>query len=348
MNEMIAVVKDKEEVGLSIVKKEIPTKIDSHEVILKILYASICGTDYHIYKWDQWSQSRLKLPLTIGHELVGRVIKVGSDVTDVSIGDVVSCETHIICNECELCKQGNGHVCLHTQIIGVDTDGAFAEYLKIPSQNCYKFDIDNIKVLSSLEPLGNAMHTMHHFDLNNKSVAVVGCGPIGLFAIPLAKLLGAKEVIAVEVNEYRCNLAKELGADLVVNPMKDDVIKTIRDFTDGVGVDVIGEFSGNKYAIEDAFKYIKFGGAMSMLGIPSTPLEVDIANDVVFKSLSLHGVVGRKIPDTWHQVQEILNDDFVKVLEQVITHEFDLVDIEQGMKLMGSGNCGKVILKVGE
>ena len=345
---MTCVVKDKPERGLTITEKPIPSNLDSNEVLIKVNYTSVCGTDYHIYSYDDWAKKRLKLPFTAGHEFSGEVAKLGREVTNVSIGDIVSAETHIICGTCEFCLRGEGHICENTKIIGVDTDGCFAEYVKIPAMNCFINSKDaNPLHLSVQEPLGNAVHTMTHFDIENKDVVVVGCGPIGLMDVNVAKALKAKKIIAIEVNEYRLNLAKELGADICINPLREDVIKRVLDETNGRGADVIGEFSGNKIAIEQAFKYLKAGGGLSMLGIPSKDIDVDVANDIVFKGIKIYGVVGRLIYDTWYQVKDLIDQDLLD-LDKIITHVFPMSRIHEAMEIMGSGNSGKIILIPGE
>lgn len=341
---MMAVVKDKPEIGFTVTEKTITTDLTDHEVLVKVMSASFCGTDYHIYKYDEWSQRRLKLPLTVGHEFSGRIIKVGKKVTKVKVGDNVSAETHIICGKCEFCLRGEGHICENTKIIGVDTDGCFANYLKMPEDNCF---INSPSVnplhLSVQEPLGNAVHTVTHFNIKDKSVAIVGCGPIGLLGIDVAKAYGARQIIAIEVNEYRRNLSKELGADVIINPLEEDVIKKVKEATNGKGVDVVCEFSGNKQAIEQAFKYIKAGGGMSMLGLPSKNIEINLADDVVFKGISIYGVVGRRIYDTWYQVRDLIDHNKLH-LDKIITHQFALKDINEAAKVMGSGNSGKIVL----
>jgi len=341
---MTAIVKDQPEKGFTITKKEISTDLNDSEVLVKVSMASFCGTDYHIYKYDDWAKNRLKLPLTVGHEFSGEIIKIGKAVKKVSIGDIVSAETHIICGECEFCKRGDGHICENTQIIGVDTDGCFAGYIKMPEANCFVNSKEaNPLHLSVQEPLGNAVHTMSHFPVKNKTVAVVGCGPIGLMGVDVTRVYGASKIIAIEVNEYRRNLAKELGADVIINPLEEDVIKRVLEETDGRGVDVVGEFSGNKTAIEQAFKYIKDGGGMSLLGIPSEKIELDLANDIVFKGLSIYGVVGRRIYDTWYEVKRLVESNELH-LDKIITHQFPLKDINKAAEIMGSGNSGKIVL----
>jgi threonine 3-dehydrogenase len=243
-----------------------------------------------------------------------------------------------------MCRSGNGHICQNTQIIGVDTDGAFAEYVKIPEDNAIIND-PNVpaKYLSIQEPLGNAVHTVLSGDIIGKTIAVVGCGPIGLMAVDVARAVGAKKVIAIEVNDYRLNLAKELGADVAINPIEDDVIAEVLEATNGLGVDVVAEMSGNPKAIQQALKYIKLGGRMSMLGLPNKEVKLNIADDIVFKGIQIHGIVGRKLYETWNQVQGLLESNSLH-LDKIITHEFPLENFEEAMELMGEGNCGKIIL----
>lgn len=340
---MKVIEKHERAVGLRLSTREVP-KVNAGEILIKVEAASICGTDYHIYSWDKWSQDRIKPPLVAGHEFSGEVIEVAEDVTRIKLGDRVSAETHIVCGKCEMCRTGNGHICQDTKIIGVDTDGAFAEYVKIPADNAILND-KNVDpgLLSIQEPLGNAVHAVLSGDIIGKTIAVVGTGPIGLMAVNVAKATGAKKIIAIEINKYRMDLAKELGADVVINPLEEDVVKRVLEETNGVGVDVIAEMSGNAKAIQQAFKYIKLGGRMAMLGIPNNHVELDVANDIVFKGITIHGIVGRKMYETWHQVRGLIESGNLD-LDKIITHRFSFDDFEKGMELMGKGNCGKVIL----
>jgi len=346
--EMMAVVKDKPEKGFSIVKKTISTDLVPGEVLIKINSVSFCGTDSHIYNYDNWAKNRLKLPLTVGHEFTGEIIKIAPDVTRVKVGNIVSAETHIICNKCEFCLRGEGHICENTKIIGVDVDGCFADYIKIPAQNCFVSDkAKNPLHLSVQEPLGNAVHTVCHFQVEDKTVVIVGCGPIGLMGVDVALACKAKKVIAIEVNEFRRNLAKELGATHVINPIEEDTYEKVMEYTNHKGADVVCEFSGNRSAIETAFKYIKAGGGMSMLGLPSENVCLNIADDIVFKGIHIYGVVGRRIYDTWYKVKELLDNDLLH-LDKIITHQFPLSKINEAGEVMNNKNCGKIILIPGE
>ena len=345
---MTCVVKDKPEKGLTFATKKVPSDLAKDEVLVKVHHTSICGTDYHIYTYDDWAKKRLQLPFTAGHEFSGEVVKIGSAVTRVQVGDIVSAETHIICGECEFCLSGNGHICEKTKIIGVDTDGCFAEYVKMPAMNCFVNSKDaNPLLLSVQEPLGNAVHTMTHFPIEGKDVVVVGCGPIGLMGVNVAKAYKARKIIAIEVNEYRLDLATKLGADVTINPKKEDVIKRVLEETNGRGADVIGEFSGNKTAIEQSFKYLKKGGGLSLLGLPSKDIDIDLANDIVFAGIQIYGDVGRRIYDTWYQVRDLIDNNMLD-LDTLITHVYPMSKIMEAMEIMGSGNCGKIVLKPGE
>lgn len=342
--DMIAYIKEKREPGFKKVIKKVPEDLKPDEVLIKVLATSICGTDVHIYKWDRWSQGRINPPLTVGHEFSGRVIKVGERVTKVKLGDIVSAETHIVCGTCEFCQRGEYHICENTKIIGVDTDGCFAEYARMPENNLIVNQTTaDPKYLSIQEPLGNAVHTMLHFDITDKTVAVVGCGPIGLMGVNIAKAMKSKKIIAIEVNDFRINLAKELGADVVINPLKEDVIARVMEETGGKGVDVVTEFSGNKSAIEAAFKYVKKGGKMSLLGIASSDIDIDLSNDIVFKGISIYGVVGRLMFKTWDQLTDMIKNHQLD-LEKIVTHFYPFDQMEEAMATMISGNSGKVVL----
>lgn len=346
--EMMAVVKDKEDVGFSYVKKTISTDLEPGEVLIKVITASFCGTDYHIYTYDKWAKSRLKLPYTVGHEFSGEIIKIASDVASVAVGDIVSAETHITCGVCEFCLRGEGHICQNTKVIGVDVDGCFAEYIKIPARNCFINEKHHNQLeLSVQEPLGNAVHTMTHFPIEGKDVVVLGCGPIGIMAVDVSRAYQARKVIAIEINDFRRNLAKELGADHVINPLTEDVYEKVMEYTNGMGADVIGDFSGNKTAIETAFKYLKPGGGFAILGIPNDNISIDVTNDIVFKGARIYGVTGRRIYDTWYQVKDLIDNRKLH-LDKIITHTFPLSKINEAAEIMGQKNCGKIVLFPGE
>ncbi len=343
MKTMKAYIKKERKPGFELVNKEIDDTLGTHEVLIKIISASLCGTDIHIYDWDQWAQDRVNPPLTIGHEFSGQVIKVGSEVSRVKIGDIVASETHIVCGKCEFCRKGMGHICENTKIIGVDIDGAFAEYIKMPEDNLY---VDtsglNPKYLSVLEPRGNAVQTVLHFDTVLKTVAVVGAGPIGLMGIDVLKAIGAKKIIAIETVGQRIKMAKELGADVVIDALNEDVVARVLEETDGQGVDVVCEFSGNTHALRQSIEYIKNGGAISLLGIFSDNITINL-NEIVFKGVTLYGVTGRKMYESWDQIKALLDSKKLN-LEKIVTHELKFKDIDKAFEIMKRKECGKIIL----
>ena len=340
---MRALVKTERAPGLTLQEVDIPS-VGPHDALVKVAATSICGTDFHIYSWDEWSQGRIKPPMIAGHEFAGEVIEVGDEVKVVAPGDMVSAETHIVCHVCPQCKTGQLHTCINTSIIGVDVDGCFAEYVSIPAENLWINDPDlDPAVASAQEPLGNAVHTALDGPVAAARIAVTGCGPIGLMSIPVLKKCGAQLVIATEVNEYRLNLARELGADIVINPAEEDPVSIALEATDGLGVDGVLEMSGSPQAINQGLKMLRPGGRMSVLGVPpGREVSVDMANDIVFAGVSVRGIAGRKMWETWYQVSGLLAAGLD--IEPIITHRLPLEEFEQGMELMASGNSGKVVL----
>lgn len=335
------------EKGIVRIEKPIPQPKD-HEVLIQILFASICGTDHHIYEMNPWAKTRITSPHTMGHEFVGRIVEIGKSVKLRKVGELVSAETHIVCNECEFCLNDQKHICEHTQVLGVDVDGAFAQYICIPEENAIlnQEDID-IKAYSIQEPLGNAVHTLMAQEVLNKTVVIVGVGPIGILAVDAAKAMGASKVIAIDVIDYRLNLAVKLGADQVINAACVDVDQAIRSFCGQNGVDVVCEMSGNPKALTQALHYLKPGGHLSLLGIPNSDVSIDISHEVVFKGIHIHGITGRHMFKTWDVLKQLIRDHKLH-LETIITHVLDIHEIEKGMELMSSGQCGKVVLKVSD
>ncbi len=339
---MKAYVKSERKPGFELKEKEMPKDIKDNEVLIKVLSASLCGTDVHIYNWDKWAQNRIVPPLTIGHEFSGRVVEVGKNVTRVEVGDVVASETHVVCGVCEFCRRGQGHICENTKIIGVDIDGAFAEYIKMPEDNLYvdKSGLDH-KLLSVLEPLGNAVHTTLHFDIVMKEVVVIGCGPIGLMSIDILKSSGAKKIIAIDTNKTRMDIAKSLGADVVIDAINEDVVKRVLAETKG-GADVVLEFSGSDIAFNQGLKYIKPGGNMALLGVFSKDAVIDL-NEVVFKGITMYGVTGRKMYENWQQIANLLEAKKLH-LDKIVTHYLTFDEMDKAFEIMQSKDCGKVVL----
>ncbi|QUF67139.1 L-threonine 3-dehydrogenase [Bacillus atrophaeus] len=340
---MKAVVKNDSAFGAVLAEVPIP-HIEKHEVLVKVKAASICGTDVHIYNWDQWAQQRIKPPYVFGHEFSGIVKAVGEHVSNVKVGDYVSAETHIVCGKCIPCVTGKQHVCTQTAIIGVDTAGCFAEYVKVPSQNIWQNPADMEPAIASIqEPLGNAVHTVLDSQPAGASAAVIGCGPIGLMAVAVAKAAGAAHIVAIDKNEYRLSLAKQMGATLTISIEKEDPLQIVSALTKGEGIDLVCEMSGHSSAIEQGLKMAANGGRFHILSLPEHPVTIDLTNEVVFKGLTVQGITGRKMFSTWRQVSNLLQSKLLDI-SPVITHQFPLEEFEKGFELMREGQCGKVIL----
>ncbi len=340
---MRAVFKSRPGKGFEICEARIP-EVGPLDVRVKVTATSICGTDLHIYNWDPWAQGRIKPPLIVGHEFCGEIIERGSQVTTVAVGDFISAESHIVCGVCDLCRTGNEHVCRNTQIIGVDRDGCWAEYIAIPAANAWvnppNMPVD-IAVLQ--ENLGNAVHAAFATDLRAKKVLVTGCGPVGLMTIAVAKAIGARSVFATDISPYRLELAKKVGADRVCNPKTDDVAQAIREATRGEGVDVLLEMSGAPSAIRQGFDLLKYGGDAALLGLPNAPFEFDLANHVIFKGATVHGIVGRRLWETWYQMRGLLRSNAIN-LAPIVTHHYRLDEVEKAIATMASGESGKVVM----
>src|SRR3954454_2686941 len=274
---MLAVVKPDAAPGADVREVKIPG-FGRTDVLVKVKVASICGTDLHIYNWDRWAQSRIHPPLIPGHEFCGEVVAFGDEVTSVKEGDFVSAEMHVACGKCLQCRTGDAHICQNVKIIGVDANGAFAEYVVIPESNIWKLDpAIPLEYASILDPLGNAVHTVLSGEIAAKTVAITGCGPIGLFSIAVARACGATQIFAIEVNEHRRKIAQQMKADFVLDPTKDDVKKFVTEKTDGIGVDVLLEMAGRQDAISTGFSILRLGGRASLLGSPSKPVTINFA-----------------------------------------------------------------------
>jgi threonine 3-dehydrogenase len=318
--------------------------IRDDEVLIRVRRAGVCGTDVHIYDWDAWAQGRVRPPIVVGHEFAGDVVEAGRLVTDVRVGDRVTAEGHIVDGRCLLCRTGNAHVCPHTKIIGVDRDGCFAEYIAMPATNVWhlddavSYDIGGIH-----DPMGNAFHTALTAEIPGATVLITGCGPIGLFAVGICKAAGASRIIASDVNERRLELARRMGATDATNPQS--VGARVREVTDGLGVDVVLEMSGVPAAIHQAFDLVRVGGRVQMLGIPAKPMDVNFATEVIFKGITIYGVVGRRMYDTWHQMTRFLRSGQFDPTP-VITHSFPLEEADAAIQAIKSGDAGKVIFEV--
>src|SRR5512135_548649 len=340
---MLAVVKPKAAAGIELRDVAIP-KFGRQDVLVKVKVASICGTDLHIYDWDRWAQNRIKPPLIPGHEFCGEVVAFGDEVTSVKEGDFVSAEMHVACGKCLQCRTGEAHICQNVKIIGVDADGAFAEYVCIPESNIWKLDPGIPQEYASiLDPLGNAVHTVLAGDIAGKTVAITGCGPIGLFAIAVARACGASKVFAIEVNEYRRKVAKQMKPDLVLDPSTQDVRQIVHDETDGVGVDVVCEMAGHPDAIRTGFDIVRRGGRVSLLGLTSKPISLNFSEDIIFKGLTIQGINGRRMYQTWYQMTALLKAGKLD-LHPVITDRMAMKDFAKGMDRLKTGEASKILL----
>ncbi|MDH5447394.1 MAG: L-threonine 3-dehydrogenase [Candidatus Bathyarchaeota archaeon] len=352
---MYAVVKTKRAPGAETTTVSIP-KIERNEVLVKVKTASICGTDVHIWNWNKWAQERIKkVPFIFGHELCGEVVEVGVDVSSVKSGDFVSAETHIVDGTCYQCRTDRMHVCRHVQILGVDRDGVFAEYVALPERNAWKNDpkLDS-GVASVQEPLGNAVQTAlpkdNVEDIVGKNVAVLGCGPIGLMAVAVLKALGAAKIFATAggLNRVRMDLATKMGADLVLSAREEgeNISQIILDETDGKGVDVVLEMSGAPSALRQAFEILTPGGRVSLLGLFDSSVMFDFNNTMIFKAATVYGISGRRMFQTWYQVKGLLSDSvFRSKIASIITHKLSMEDVEEGVELINSKKAAKVVLE---
>ena len=314
---------------------------DRSEVLIRVKVASICGTDVHIYDWDAWAQARIKVPLIQGHEFAGHIEDVGSDVTGLKKGDYVSAEGHIACGRCYMCRTGNAHVCKTVSIVGIDRDGAFAEYLKVPASNVIVNDPDLPPELATMQdPLGNAVYTTTNANVPSKTIAIFGLGPIGLMAVALCRAMGAGRVIAVgHRNQYRMNLAKTVGAHTVLRS-SDRLVDEVMDLTSGEGVDEVLEFSGSDAALHQALRIVRPAGGIHILGFYTKPVTFDVS-EMVTKGVSIHGIHGRLMYRTWYQMGGLLRSGNVN-LRPILTHRFPLDRYGEAMDVMRSGDCGKV------
>jgi threonine 3-dehydrogenase len=326
---------------------EVPVPVPGPgEVLVRVHAASVCGTDLHIFNWDPWAQGRIKPPLIPGHEFSGAVAGVGRGVTTVKEGDLVSAEMHVACGKCLQCRTGQAHICQHVSILGVDASGAFASYVLIPETNIWKLSPSIPRDWCSLlDPLGNAVHTVLAGPIAAQTIAITGCGAIGLFSIAVAKACGAAKVFAFEVNAHRRAVAATMGADLVLDPATDKIEEQIREATGGTGVDVLLEMSGHPAAIQLGFSLLRTGGRASLLGIPSRPVEMDLAREIIFKGATVQGINGRKMFETWFQMEALLASGKLN-LEPVITHRLKLSEFVQAMEFLKSGEAIKVVFNL--
>jgi threonine 3-dehydrogenase len=330
--------------GLEMREVPIPA-IKANEVLIKVHKRAICGTDLHIYKWDEWSQNRLKPPLTTGHEFYGAIVETGTDVRHYKVGDLVTAEMHVVCSQCFQCRTGNAHLCENVVILGVDGDGCFADYIAVPESNLWRVPAGIDPELAAIyDPFGNAVHTVMAGPTVGKSFLILGGGPIGIAAIPVCKAAGASLVLVSEVMPFRQELARKMGADRVIDPTKETPAAVVKAMTAGQGVDVVLEMSGHPDAIAQGFRSIRKNGRYSLLGIPAKPLSLDLAKDIIFPGVTVQGINGRRMYETWYQMDALLISGKVD-LKPLITHRFKMEEFQKAFEVGLSGNAGKIILE---
>jgi len=337
-----AIVKTKREPGLELIDVPMP-EVGKNDVLVKIQKTAICGTDVHIYDWDEWSQKTIPVPMIIGHEFVGTIAEVGSNVEGFEIGQLVSGEGHVICGKCRNCLAGRRHLCKNTKGIGVNMTGVFAEYAVIPASNIWICDPSiPAEYFSIFDPLGNAVHTALSFDIIGEDVLVTGAGPIGLMSVAIAKHVGARNIVVTDINPYRLNLAKEMGATRVVDVRTEKLEDVMQELGMQEGFDVGLEMSGSPLAFNDMVNTMVNGGGIALLGIHGSDVSIDWGK-VIFNSLKIKGIYGREMYETWYKMGAMLQSGLD--ISKVITHKFKYTDFEKGFEIMKSGNSGKIILE---
>ena len=342
-NSMLAVVKPEPKPGAEIREVKIPA-FGRTDVLVKVKVASICGTDLHIYEWDRWAANRIHPPLIPGHEFCGEVVAYGDEVTSVKEGDFVSAEMHVACGKCLQCRTGEAHICQNVKIIGVDADGAFAEYVVIPESNIWKLDpAIPLEYASILDPLGNAVHTVLAGEIAAKTVAITGAGPIGLFSIAVARAVGATTIFVVEINEHRRQIAQKMKADYVIDPAKEDARAMVMEKTGGLGVDVVLEMAGHPSAIRTAFDIVRRGGRISLLGLTSKPMSLNFSEDIIFKGITVQGINGRRMYQTWYQMTALLKAGKLD-LHPAITDRISMKDFSKAMERLKTGEASKILV----
>jgi threonine 3-dehydrogenase len=338
---MKALVKAKAERGIWM--QDIPEpKVGHNDVLIKVNRTAICGTDIHIFSWDEWAQNTIPVPLAIGHEFAGEIVAVGSEVKGFNEGDRVSAEGHITCGVCRNCRAGRRHLCINTVGVGVNRPGAFAEYIAVPAFNVFNLpDVISDDMAAILDPLGNATHTALSFDLVGEDVLITGAGPIGIMAVAIARYAGARHIVITDINDYRLELARKMGATAALNVTRESVDDTMKSLGMTEGFDVGMEMSGNPQAFRDMLRTMHHGGRIAILGIPPEETSVDW-NQIIFKGLILKGIYGREMFETWYKMSSMLQSGLN--IEPIITHHYEVDEFQPAFELMESGQSGKVIL----
>jgi threonine 3-dehydrogenase len=338
---MKALVKQHAAPGIELQDIAVPT-LGPNDVRIRIRKTAICGTDMHIYKWDAWAQKTIPVPMAVGHEYCGEIIEIGNEVSGFAIGDRVSGEGHITCGHCRNCRAGRRHLCRNTIGVGVNRPGCFAEQLVIPAVNAFKLTaaIDD-DIAAILDPLGNAVHTALAFDVVGEDVLITGAGPIGIMAAAIVRFVGARHVVVTDVNDYRLDLARKMGATLALNVERESIDDAMQQLGMTEGFDVGLEMSGNPQAFREMLRTLHHGGSIAMLGIPAEDMAIDW-NQVIFKGLTIKGIYGREMFETWYKMASLLQSGLN--VRPIITHHLPYTDYEKGFEIMGSGQSGKVVM----
>ena len=338
---MRALVKSKPERGIWMQDVRRP-KIGNNDVLIRVQRTAICGTDIHIFQWDDWARQTIPVPLTVGHEFSGVIVDVGADVRGFEAGDRVSAEGHVTCGVCRNCRAGRRHLCANTEGIGVNRAGAFADYVAVPAFNVFKLpDVISDDMASILDPFGNATHTALSFDMIGEDILITGAGPIGIMAVAIAKFCGARHVVITDINDYRLDLARKMGATVALNVASGSIDDTMKELGMTEGFDVGLEMSGNPLAFRDMLRTMHHGGKLALLGIPPPDTAIDW-NQVIFKGLEIKGIYGREMFETWYKMSSMLQSGLN--IDPVITHRFEADEFESAFALMESGQSGKIIL----
>jgi len=341
---MKGIFKEKAEPG-AVFRNDLPIpEIGSNDVLVQVKATAICGTDLHIYPWTPWAQIRVKPPMVFGHEFAGEIVEKGGDVKGFAVGDRIAGETHIPCNHCHQCQTDNRHICEHMKIIGVHTPGSFAEYISVPQDCLWKLgDAVDYQTGAMLEPMGVAVHGLTEVPIEGKNLVIMGCGPIGLMAVNAAKIMGAKLVIATDIVESKLSLAKELGADIILNTIKPGAGESILASTGNVGADVVLDYSGSVDAIREGFNWLCLGGSFVLVGLPNREISLDLTASVIYKEIKIFGVTGRRMYQTWGKCEEILATGRFS-MEKTVGGVYKMEEYKKAFEALKSGVPGKMIL----
>jgi threonine 3-dehydrogenase len=342
--QMRALVKTKRAEGLTLDEVPVP-EIGPNDLLVRVKQAAICGTDMHIYKWDAWAERTIPVPMVIGHEFMGTVVKVGSHAQGFNVGDRISGEGHITCGHCRNCRAGRRHLCKNTVGVGVNRSGCFADYVSIPASNAFRLSpLIKDEIAAFFDPLGNAVHTALSFDNVGEDVLITGAGPIGCMAAAICRFVGARKVVVTDVNDYRLELAQKMGATRVVRADKEDLRDVMKELSIVEGFDIGLEMSGNPVAFRSLFDVMNHGGKVALLGIPSQEIAIDW-NKVIFKGLTLKGIYGREMFETWYKMAAMLQSGLD--VTPILTHHLPLARFEDAFALIAGGQCGKIVLDIG-